>query len=262
MKITIFGGDERLRVAQNELRNMGYTADSIGLYKDQVGDYKDAQVFLLPVPTTRDGKTVWAPLTDCEIPLDEVERSARPDTLILCAGHTFQTARQVDYCQSDAYALKNAVPTAEGAIRIAIERTPFTLWEANALVIGYGRVGKVLAERLSAMKCHVTVAARKNADKALARVLGYGIADSTKLSGLQDFDLIFNTVDVPLLESAANTLSERCVIDLSSKGGLSPQTAKEYRIDYCKAPGLPGKVSPLTAGKILAQTVHEILQNQ
>ncbi len=262
MKITVFGGDERLRFAKAELETLGYTVDSIGLYRNEAGDCTTSQVFLLPVPTTRDRQTVFAPLTGEKISLDDIVRAAGKEKLVLCGNYSLTCDRQIDYCKSDAFALKNAVPTAEGAIRIAIERTPYTLWQSRALVIGYGRVGKVLAERLSALKANVTVACRKPCDKAMAEILGYSTADSTRLPDLGRFDLIFNTVDVPLLEDRAEELKQACVIDLSTKGGIAPETAKRFSVDYCKAPGLPGKIAPQTAGKILAQTVHEILKSQ
>ncbi len=261
MKITVIGGDERLRTTATELRALGYAVDSIGLYKDKNGEVDSSQVLLLPVPTTRDKIHIYAPLTEQKILLADIPKMARGKR-VLCAGYTFPETNQIDYGKSDAYAYKNAVPTAEGAIRIAIERTPFTLWQSRVLVIGYGRVGKVLAERLRAFGCFVTVAARKPADHALSGVFGFETTDSTALSDLHKFDIIFNTVDVPILETAAKSLVEKCVIDLSSRGGLSAESAKQNRIDYCFAPGLPGKTAPVTAGKIVAETVHEILKSQ
>ena len=36
----------------------------------------------------------------------------------------------------------NAVPTAEGAVQVAMEELPFTLHSARVLILGFGRVGE------------------------------------------------------------------------------------------------------------------------
>ena len=64
MNILIIGGDRRMNVAMNELKRMGYTADSLGLTKNDNGDIECADVILLPVPTTKDKKTVFCPQSD------------------------------------------------------------------------------------------------------------------------------------------------------------------------------------------------------
>ena len=50
------------------------------------------------------------------------------------------------------------MPTAEGAIQLAMEELPITLHGARVLVIGYGRLGRVLADRLAGLKARVSVA--------------------------------------------------------------------------------------------------------
>lgn len=45
-------------------------------------------------------------------------------------------------------AVLNAIPTAEGAIQIAMEEMPVTIHGSKALVLGFGRVGKTLAKML------------------------------------------------------------------------------------------------------------------
>ena len=55
---------------------------------------------------------------------------------------------------------RNAVATAEGAIAEAVLHSDGTLHGAACLVIGFGRVGLALAQRLRGLSAHVTVAAR------------------------------------------------------------------------------------------------------
>ena len=94
----------------------------------------------------------------------------------------------------------NAVPTAEGAIQIAMEELPITIHGARALVIGYGRLGRALSQRLAGLGAKVSVAARKFADLAWAESCGYGIEHTGQLEGwLCCYDLVVNTVPARIL---------------------------------------------------------------
>ena len=154
--------------------------------------------------------------------------------------------------------------TAEGAIQLAIENTDFTLWKSRVLIVGYGRVGKVLACRLHALGCEVTVSARKESDLAFAQSLGYRVIKTKDLSeALPYCDIVFNTVDAPVIDDNMLEISAaKLMVDLSSKGGFDLESATKKGIVAFKAPGLPGKIAPVTAGKILAKIVFDILMNQ
>ena len=69
------------------------------------------------------------------------------------------------------------------------------------LVTGWGRVAKILALRLYALGALVTVAARKDGDRAMARALGL---DSCDFDGIyeqaEEFDFVANTVPARVLE--------------------------------------------------------------
>ncbi len=263
MKITVLGGDNRLKIVKTRLEKEGFCVDTLGLFEDDCGIPETSKVLILPVPTTRDGIFVHTPLTKRSVSLEEIESGLSADTLTLCCNYTFKKGKSIDYNQLDSYALLNAVPTAEGAIKLAVENTDFTLWRARVLVIGYGRVGKILAHRLKGMGCNVTVSARKPADFALLEALGYGIADTRSLSTQPlNYDIIFNTVDFPVLEDTAfKKTCCKCIIDLSSKGGFSLDAAFAAGIKALKAPSLPAVTAPDTAGEILAETLISIIHS-
>lgn len=261
-KITVIGGDKRLKNAEKQLKEKGFSVDTVGLYDNDSGEIPDGDVFLLPVPTTKDGETVFAPFARRKIYLSEVADKA-DNRLILTCNYSFKGKNCIDYGGLDSYSLLNAVPTAEGAIKLAIENTSFTLWQSRVLVIGYGRVGKVLADRLKAFGAYVTVSARKPSDFALIKAFGYNAVETRTVGGLlSDYDIVFNTVDVKVIdEKAFETCSVKLLIDLSSAGGFDLAVAHDCGIQALKAPGLPGITAPLTAGKILAETVTEILNS-
>lgn len=261
MKITIIGGDSRLITLKSRLENNGFSVDTLGLFENDKGDFLSSDILVLPVPTTRDGINVFTPLTGRVIKLEKIENSVSANTTILCCNYEFKRGKSIDYNRLDSYALLNAIPTAEGAIKLAIENTPFTLWKAKVLVIGYGRVGKILADRLKGLGAKVTVSARKSSDFALISSLNMEKVHTESLkSSPLDYDIIFNTVDFPVIDNnGLETTPCKCIIDLSSKGGFNLDFAISRGITAIKAPSLPLKVAPKTAGEILAQTIIELI---
>ncbi len=261
-KITVIGGDKRLITVKEKLENAGYIVDTLGLYPDDNGDFTTSKVLVLPVPTTKDKVNIFTPITNRIIPLKTVAENVT-DQLILCCNYFFENKRCVDYGALDSYALLNAVPTAEGAIMLAIQNTDFTLWKSKCLVIGYGRVGKVLANRLNSLGCDVTVTARKPADLSLSETLGFSYINTENLNNTSlSFDIIFNTVDVKVIDDEKlKALECKLIIDLSTHGGLSLEKAESLGIKTIKAAGLPAKVAPKTAAEILSKTVIHIINS-
>ena len=262
-KITIIGGDKRLITVKEQLETSGYPVDTIGLFENDLGDVESSKVIILPVPTTKDGVHIHTPLTDKKITLEEVTQKTNENQLLLCCNYLFKNRKCVDYGSLDSYALLNAVPTAEGAIKIAIENTDFTLWKSKCLVIGYGRVGKVLANRLKAFGCDVTITARKPADLSLAETLGFNYINTEHLNYEKlDFNIIFNTVDVTVIsDEKIEDINCDLIIDLSSNSGLNLEKTQKKGIKTIKAAGLPGKVAPFTAAEILSKTIIHIINS-
>ena len=133
-KITVLGGDSRLKIAAEQLRGYGYTVNTPDF--PEAGDLSGCDVLLLPVPTTRDGETLFAPECRKEIYLSDIARLVPDSTLILSCGYMFEGKNCIDYGKNDAYCLLNAVPTAEGAIAIAMNELPVTIDGASVLVVG------------------------------------------------------------------------------------------------------------------------------
>ena len=154
------------------------------------------------------------------------------------------------------------MPTAEGAIQLAMEELPITLHGARVLVIGYGRLGRVLADRLAGLKARVSVAARGYADLAWAENCGYGVEHPGQWEGwLCGYDLVVNTVPVRVLdaERLADLRPGCLVIDLASKpGGVDFEAAVRQGVRAIWALSLPGKVAPVTSGKIIRDTIYNI----
>jgi dipicolinate synthase subunit A len=177
-----------------------------------------------------------------------------------------------DYFAREEMAILNAIATAEGAVEIVMRETAYTLWGANVLVIGFGRIGKVLANRLTAVGASVTVSARSCADHAWISAYGYKNADTLALgeagNALNGYDIVINTVPSRVLDAERlKRLKDGClVVDLASKpGGIDFKAAAELGINAHWALSLPGKVAPLSSAKIIRDTIRNMereLQNK
>lgn len=283
LNIWIIGGDLRQAKLVEILREDGHTVHTCALerapdcnWKDAVGldGVEWADCVILPLPVTGDGVTLNAPLSEHRFLLEQVFDALRPEQII-CAGKVDETAQALarerglvlhDYFAREELAVANAVPTVEGALQIAMEELPITLHGARTLVIGYGRLGKLLVQRLNAMGAKVSVAARKWSDLAWAEVFGCGVEQTELLEGwLCSYDLIINTVPATVLgkERLEEVRKGSLVIDLASKpGGVDMQAAQQLGVKVVWALSLPGKVAPVTAGKAIAKTIYNILREQ
>lgn len=259
-KVLFIGGDRRSIAAISELKANECDVSSYGIFDNSKKNIDYYDVIVLPVPTTRNGETVFCPLTDCKIFLDEIKAKAG-DRLVISCGYNNGFINCVDLLKLDSYAYLNAIPTAEGAIAFCINNTDFTLWKSKVLIIGNGRVGKVLASRLAALGADLTVSARKDSDFAFLDTQGikhihtYDII--RKISG---FDVVFNTVDADVFDDVS-PFKEKILIDLSTKGCIKNHENTGGCKIY-KLPGLPGKTAPETAGKIIGQTVMQLMSKQ
>ena len=149
-----------------------------------------------------------------------------------------------DLLKDPTYVAKNAAITAHCAIRLAMQKLPVTLEDLPVLVIGWGRIGKCLARLLKALGADVTVAARKESDRAMLGALGYKTA-AIPFSGTMLSALVFNTAPAAVEIS----LPPDCLkIDLASIKGLPGE-------DVIWARGLPGKDTPLSSGRLIAETI-------
>ena len=175
----------------------------------------------------------------------------------------------IDYTKDEIFQLRNALPTAEGALTIAMSELRRTLRGSQALVIGYGRIGKLLADLLRNMGASVTVAARKNTDRTLAQLHGcqsIPIHEAPTKNALilpQVYHVIFNTVPVKLIDEAIlqKIPEETVLIDLASApGGIDYDAANRLGRKTVLALSLPGKVAPITAGEILGDLIVSDLE--
>ena len=214
---------------------------------------------------------VHAPLCRESISLTRVLEHMRPGQ-ILCGGLVPEEVRRAgeerglrifDYYAREECMVANAVPTAEGAVQVAMEQLPFTLHSARVLILGFGRVGKLTAHRMDALGARVTVAAKDYADLAWAAAYHYESIRLEELScELGGFQLIVNTIPAQILDAQRLCWvdPEVFILDLASApGGVDPAAAEEMGLHILQAPGLPGRTAPVTAAEAIRDSVYHIL---
>ncbi len=291
IKLAVLGGDQRQIVMASSLAAYGYPTRVWGLGKcrNEIGDAKyceswenailDADAVILPLPASADGVRIHCPLHDHDVFL-------RVTTLLdaiggkkLLGGRIVESIRSIaeqkgvewiDYYESEILQLKNALPTAEGAIAIAMQELPVTLDGVSAAVIGYGRIGSLLAEKLRALGAEVTVYARRTEQLTLASLHHHKVSKLTLPSGESaltalspDCRVVFNTVPHRLItREVLKRIPSKCVlIDLASApGGIDHAAAAEMEIRSVWGTALPGKCTPESAGRFIAETVAELLE--
>ncbi len=171
-----------------------------------------------------------------------------------------------DYYDSEKLQIKNAVPTAEGAIAACMRELAVTVAGMRAVVFGYGRVGRTLAQKLRALGADVFAVARSEKDLAWAACDGcipIPLAEYRELP--IRCDAIFNTVPHCILDHGVLTRlpRETVVFELSTgNAGTDMKAAEELGIPVISLPSLPGKAAPVTAGEIICDVIRDALRTQ
>lgn len=158
--------------------------------------------------------------------------------------------RGVPYWKDPVYMIENAALTAEGACELIMRRMPGAILGAAVLIVGYGRIGSMLADRLALLGASVTVAARRPESRAEARARGHYAVDIIYLPSSPD--AVINTVPAPILTGDFG--GALCVDLASDPGGWADRTP------VLKAPGLPGLYAPRAAADVMAEAVYRVME--
>ena len=279
----VVGGDQRQVWLARLLAEDGHTVHTYALdlppdagggpvARSSLERIDRADCVVLPLPVAGEGLTLHAPLDPAAPPLAQVLDRLTPGQ-VLCGGRVGPAVQALagargltihDYFAREELAVANAVPTAEGAVQLAMEHLPITVHGARTLVLGFGRVGRMTAQRFHALGARVTAAARRYEQLAWARAMGLDAQRLEELAGwLCGYDLIVNTVPARVLgrRELEDTRSDCLILDLASKpGGVDLSAAADLGRTVIWALSLPGKVAPVTAGAAIQTAIYNMLQ--
>lgn len=208
MEISIIGGDLRIvRLAEMYAKekykiftyglekyfdkNMQLKFDNNIIMCKNIEDALSASRYIISgVPLSRDDKYISTPFSENKIELENflekisnystylLNKTQKENNINFIAGKipdNFYNGKinNIDLLKNEEFNILNSIPTVEGTIKIILQERENTIHESNIVVCGFGRIGKILCNRLKYLGAKVYCTARKETDLAWIREAGY-----------------------------------------------------------------------------------------
>ena len=282
MKIFVVGGDLRQLKCAEYLEKKGFETVIFGFGAEYCEnknvslnpkkDLMNSDCVLLPLPVTYDNISINTPLYEKKIPLEIIYENISDKTIVF-GGMLNDNVKSglsgksvYDYAKNEEFLIKNAMITSEGAFDIIFSELPISVFGSKFLVAGYGRIGKIVAKTAKTLGADVCVSARKTSDLTWIETNGMKPLRYSNLKNeIFKFDIIVNTVPVRIFDSGIieNIKKDALYVDLASiPGGCDFSDMKTYGIKAIHALALPGKTAPYSSGKIISDTVINMLNKE
>ena len=264
MNFCIIGGDLRSFFLAKILSKEKHEVTLYGF--DKLENFKECEKYdemirnsdniVLPIPFSKDNQYVNMPFSNKDIAIRELFYYLENKTIFV--GNIHQELKEdlhrkhnqvIDFMSKEEFAILNAIPTAEATIEIILKNTKKILQNSNCLIMGFGRIGKVLAYKLKGLSAKVTCMVTSEVEKAWAVAYGY---ETTRIENLQNnctkfkqYDIIINTIPkVIFREELKGVKKETLIIDLASKPyGIDRNLVEQENLNFIEALGLPRKIS-------------------
>lgn len=271
MKFYIIGGDLRnfylykqLLLNKEQVKICGFNKlePNINSIYD-ITEVMRSDIIILPIPFTKDNINLNIQYSDTCIKIDGLLEYLKNKVIVACNINTSlkeklekQNCKIIDIAKNEQFAVLNAIPTSEATIEIILNRRHKVLHNSNCLIMGYGRIGKVLSNKLKALNVNVTCLAMNMEEKSWCIASGYNIitVDDIKKQKeiLKKYDIIINTIPKEIITEKLKEINkETLVIDLASKpGGINRKMVKELNINFVEALGLPRKICTRNISRI------------
>lgn len=271
MNTLFLGGDLRQKYASDYLNKNKYLSKAFLDFsiKDIKNELVEADVIVLPLPSSRDGVHLNMPQNpDAKIIISDILENVTNKSVIV-GGKLTQRIEELafdrgiatfDFMDIEPFQIQNALLSAEGAIYYAKQKLERSIHGASVVVFGCGRIGKVLAYLLNSNGAKVTVIARRDVDLTWSRLIGYRTIKipRNRVDLNNQPDIIFNTIPCQIMDESFVKLidPETIIIDLASfPYGIDEQLTKKYKLNYYRELGIPGRYAPQSAGEIMGQTI-------
>lgn len=283
--LCVIGGDLRIVKLVEILVDDGYTVytyaleeaeslsqcDNIIQCKTIVDAIASSDIVIGPIPLSSNKIDINTPFSTENISIEDlfakldgkkfIAGSINEETMKLVQNKNIEV---IDLMAREELTVLNTISTAEGAIQIAMQETLSTIHGSNVLVLGFGRIGKILSKMLNGIGARVSCEARKESDIAWIKAYGYNPVHLNVLDeALGDYDIIINTIPHIILDSdKLDKVKKDClIVDLASNpGGVDRDAARQKGIKTIWALALPGKVAPITSAEFLKETIYNIFK--
>lgn len=236
---------------------------------------QDLDALILPAVGTDDEGFIHTVFSSESLQLTTEHVAALPKQCTIYAGMAKSYLKKlchdnqlklVEMFERDDVAIYNSIPTAEGALMMAIQHTDITIHRSNALVLGFGRTGISMARVLQALGANVYFGVRRSEQYARAYEMGFKPFYTKDLEHyVSNIDLLFNTIPTMIITAQIIEKLQKSavIIDLATKpGGTDFQFAEKLGVKAILAPGLPGIVAPRTAGLLLADCLSQLMEEE
>ena len=272
LNIAVIGGDERQKLIYRYLHNRDFSIILEG-HEDGINYNRisKSKFIILPTVVSRDGDTLSAPNCKAKIPLNSLLAAFENCQYIACGNIKQELANEIEskkiklfkYTDCPVFKTLNAVPTAEGAIAIAIEKTDKTICGSKCLIIGNGSIGKCLSKSLKGLGAKVTVSARKEIDFANLWSDNIAHINTNNLNDFQlsEYDIIFNTVPKRIItnDSIKKLDKDTLIIDLASNPYGFDHSINDIACRLILAPSLPAIYAPKSSATATAKTIENYI---
>jgi dipicolinate synthase subunit A len=220
MNITIISNDKRYEYLNEQLNELGYNSKLAN-----INDTIDTDILIL---------SVRKEYTDVEY--NSIFENSKIKTVLAPK----YIDNSIDYTDNEVFLKKNAYLTAEGAITLYYNEVKETLLNKKVLILGYGRIGKYLSKMLKSLNCDVSVYARRK------EIQNEIVLDGYKTGAFQNvnYDVVFNTVPTTII----NDEFKNCICIELANGFVN-------KANVINGNGIPGKMFPKTASKIILEAI-------
>lgn len=280
-KIVLLGGDLRSVKLAEMLEKDGFEVGTFGLEdayaiteNEKIAKYdtieeaiQSSSIVIGPIPLSSNGEEINMPFSEKTVTIEELGKKLENKIFVagsIPEGKEINAKQIIDILKREELTVLNTISTAEGAIQIAMEETARTLHGSKILLMGFGRVSKILANMLKGIGADVYCETTRAVGYSWIKAYGYQPIYMDDLEErLNEFDVIINTIPSIVLEQKQLELVKKdCIlIDLASNpGGIDKEAAKKLGLKFIWALSLPGKVAPVTSAEFIRDTLYNILK--
>lgn len=271
--VIIIGGDKRQEYIYNVLSADGYNCYIENRTTDYIEEkLSECRYVILPLPVSKDNKHIYCKNIDFILSFEDLCNMLTDRHKVFAGGlnkHQLylldeKEIKYYDYSDSEEFLVYNAFLTAQGALKLLLDNTDKSLTRNKALITGYGRIGKALANLLSKLNVSVTVCVRSNGQFNLAECMGFDAMKFDDLKrNLYDVDYVFNTVPQCVFneEHIANMKSDAIYFELASAPyGVDRAIFDSRHARFVDGGALPGRYTPCSAGEIIAKIIDTTIR--
>lgn len=269
-QICVLGKDQRIGYLKDKMTEQLVSFEAITTSEQCQLLLHSMDIIILPLPAVHKSGVIHS--VEGELAPEQLVDLISPGALVI-GGLLSPSFRKLmedreiswfDYFDCEELTVLNAMITAEGAVALAMDHTPFSLYDSRILITGYGRISRCLVGILQGFGAReILVAARSPKDRQWASIDGAKPLELHSIyKEIERVDLVFNTIPQLVITEDLLWLAKKdcLVLDLASApGGVDFEAAKQLGIRAIWQLGIPSKAAPKTAGEGIYHAIKHLL---